>query len=132
MCLALYLIADCALPVVESDSLTVSPIHKPRWAKPAVAGPEVYRFGPPGCACSLLRDGEAEVPDADRDRQLAAAEDYLEEVTATGPVTVLVSWMGDERKEPTIEEATPGSFKAIDFDRAWQKPIRVTVAPRDA
>ncbi len=132
MCLALYLIADSPLPVVESESLMVSPIHKPRWGKPAAPGPQVYRFGPPGCACPFLRDGEEGVPNPDRDRQLAAAEHYLEEVSATGPVTVLVSWMGDERKEPTIEEATPGSFKAIDFGRAWERPIRVTVASRHA
>lgn len=132
MCLALYLISDRPLPTVEAQSLTVAPVHRPRWGKPAVPGDNVYRFGPPGCACSLLRDGEEDVPHGDRDRQLAAAEDYLTDATVKGPVTLLVSWMGDERKEPTIAAETPRSFKAIDFDKAWDRPIRVTVATEHA
>jgi hypothetical protein len=126
--LALYLIADRPLPTVGAESLVVTPIHKPRWGKPAVPGQNVYRFGPPGCACSLLRDGESPTPDPERDRQLDAAEEYLEEVSCSGPVTVLVTWRGDERKDPTIEDATPGSFRGIDFDRAWERPIRVGIA----
>jgi hypothetical protein len=128
VCLALYLIADRPLPTVEAESLVVSPMHKPRWGKPAVAGPNVYRFGPPGCACSFLRDGEDGADDADTERQFDAAEAYLGEVCRTGPVTVLVTWMGDERKEPTSEEAMPDSFRRINFDSAWERPLRVEIA----
>lgn len=107
MCLALYLIADRPLPPVESDSLVVAPIHKRRWGWPAVEGEFVCRFGPPGCACSLLGDGEDDENEEDGERQLAAAEEYLTNVCSSGSVTALVSWMGDERKEATPLQPPP-------------------------
>ena len=128
MCLALYLIADRPLPTVETDVLVVAPIHRRRWVWPAVDGAFVYRFGPPGCACSLLRDGEQDVTGEDRDRQLAAAEEYLLDVCSSGSVSALVSWMGDERKDATSETLTPSSFRDIDFDMAWEKPMKVEIA----
>jgi hypothetical protein len=127
VCLALYLIVDRLLPPVETDSLVVAPLHRRRWGWPAVDGGFVYRFGPPGCACSLLRDGEEDVTNEDRDRQLAAAEEYLDDVCSSGSVTALVSWMGDERKEATPATATPSSFRDIDFDKAWERPMKVAI-----
>jgi len=128
VCLALYLIADRPLASIDSDALVVAPLHELRWGKPVVPGDHVYRFGPPGCACSLLRDGEDEKSDGERERQLDAAVDYLEQICLAGPVTALVSWMGDERKEAGSAETTPAGFRHFNFDTAWERPTRVNIS----
>jgi hypothetical protein len=127
MCLAIYLAADHPLPMISDSTLRVTEVTEHR-RRPVLPGEFVYRLGTPGCACDLLSDGLTPEEEAERQTLLEHLGVYLTQATQPGPVETLVCWEGDQTKPAVALSLPVGEFLTFDFNDAWDRPSRVTLA----
>jgi len=61
-------------------------------------------------------------------RSLSALQSFLD--AQEGPVEMLPAWMGHEGRSADKLTLSPDEAAAFRFDRAWDKPCRITILAR--
>lgn len=79
------------------------------------------------CACVFLADGE-DPKNPERQQAIEGLRRYLDAALEAGPATVLVSWIGDELREPERLSVSADQVRDLDFDSAWDRPFLVHVS----
>ncbi len=126
MCLAVYVASPRPLAAASGPRLRVEPVKRGRWLGGVLPGEHLYSVQP-GCACALLADGGDSDDDEERRQLLSELVEYLGEATELGPVHALVCWIGDHKRDADYMAARPSDLLRFDVDRAWDRPIRLTV-----
>lgn len=130
MCLAVYLAAAHPLETMTGLDLRVEQLKRQRWPGDLFAQEHVYAVLA-GCACALLSDGNTSNEERERQALLDELEAYLKLAARQGPVEALVCWGGDERKQAQSISMPPEGIGALDFDRAWDVPMRLLITNRE-
>lgn len=131
MCLVVYLATDAQLPVVAWDKTAPAfnvRLHKRKRVRAEFNAGYVYETGAhTGCGCGFLTDGDDSAEATKTSASREALRSYVEQALQSGEVELLVSWLGDEKKDARAVVMSPEELVTADFDSAWKQPVRIKV-----
>lgn len=131
MCLVIYLATDAQLPVVAWDKTAPAfnvRLPKRKRVRGEFNAAHVYEIGAhTGCGCGFLTDGNGSDDSVKTSESRMALRSYVEQALQGGGVELLVSWLGDEKKDARAVVMSPEELGTADFDSAWNQPIRIKV-----
>ncbi len=124
MCLAVYVASMEQLPAAAGRQ--VERVKGRRVPVRLFPGQHVYAvLG--GCACALLSDGATSEEHDERRALLDRLTEWLSEAASEAPTQALICWSGDEGREPENVTVRALDVGRLDFDRAWETPMLVTI-----
>jgi hypothetical protein len=131
MCLAIYVGTTVELPLVawtDRPAFHVDALEGHREVRRRIDRPFLYDVGAhTGCACGFVEPAPSDDEHASWSTSIDAFSEWLRGAVDGGPIEVLVCWMGDESKKATRRTVGLDTVRDVDFDAAWNQPIRLRV-----
>lgn len=143
MCLAVYIDSESPLVKIPFDKKAPSFNAYPMKKKPRPLtrqyATELGAYS--GCACGFMSERDTSWPEQHMgeseearlsEESRRALVDYVLDAASHGPISVLFSWAGDERKEPLRRKVTSAdALLEVDFDAVFDgQPVLYEVIAR--